>query len=509
MSLHNYVCSCALKKVSILASAAILVLLSSPYAAAGQYIIPLNDFSFTATGPIGLGRAAVATVDNNGYQMVESSVQITASTVQQSQIVVDYIFDSTIVDGVYTTTIEVNATMYLYFDLLLTDIDPNYDYYGKLDGGAYRFLDVAATANLVNTATTPTTATFTVSATGTDIDATLAGISLALNVDVNGVDENLAPVDATVVGLEGYLDVIKFNSNDFMTAYSNIVFSLANGLITYDPTPAILSGGVQDDYLDPEFSFLMTPQKILTPNEIDLLKQEVFIERFYQKILGRSADEGGMTHWKKIIKDESSAMVSRGFFDSPEFINKDLNNTDFLYILYQTLFDRQPDDGGFYSWMEQLNNNELRKMVIYGFLKSQEFSELSKTFSATPFSANDEAEYQVSLFVKRFYTLVLNRQPDVGGFNNWVNELKDGTRSGGEIANGFFMSTEFTNRQANDNDFVDICYQAFFDRTADIDGKTNWLNDLSSGSSRTDILNGFINSQEFINLSGKYGIRAK
>jgi hypothetical protein len=234
--------------------------LSVQNAFSGQYIIPLNDFSFTATGPMGLGRAAVVDANNLGYQMVESSIAITASATQTSQIIVDYTVNSTIVDGIYTTTIDATAVMYLYFDVLITDIDTVYDYQGKVAGASYSFPGIAATTTLDYVSSTATTASFVV-ATGTDTTSDLLGVSLALNVDVNGVDVNLAPIDATIAGNEGYLDVIKFSSNEFLTAFSNIVFSLNNGTITYDTTPAILSGGIQDDYLDPEFSFNMVPSK--------------------------------------------------------------------------------------------------------------------------------------------------------------------------------------------------------------------------------------------------------
>lgn len=244
---------------------------------------------------------------------------------------------------------------------------------------------------------------------------------------------------------------------------------------------------------------------VLTNN----LQQESFVERFYQNILGRSADAGGMIHWRLIVENQSAAQVALGFFNSQEFLNTERNNMDFLYILYQTLFDRLPDDGGFYAWMDKLDKGELRSMVIYGFLKSQEFNQLSETFNVTSFSQEDEAEYQIADFVKRFYTLVLNRQPDVGGFNNWKAQLSGGSRTGGEIATGFFMSDEFTSRQTDDTTFVDIAYRAFFGREADAGGKLNWMNELSKGVSRLDVVSGFIGSQEFTNLADNYGIRAR
>jgi ELWxxDGT repeat protein len=234
-----------------------------------------------------------------------------------------------------------------------------------------------------------------------------------------------------------------------------------------------------------------------------------FIERFYRNILGRSADDGGLAYWKQIIQNNSAARIALGFFNSAEFTGKNLNNRDFLNIVYQTLFDRAADAAGFNYWLVQLNSNALRRMVIYGFLRSQEFKALSQRFGVTAFSANDEAAYQVARFVLRFYTLVLNRQPDVNGFDYWNTFLNNGTKAGGDIAIGFFRSKEFTDRNTTNSQFVDICYQAFFARAAD-GGKQFWLNKLNTGEKkRLDVINGFIDSKEFINLAGRFGIRAR
>jgi len=79
---------------------------------------------------------------------------------------------------------------------------------------------------------------------------------------------------------------------------------------------------------------------------------------------------------------------------------------------------------------------------------------------------------------------------------------------GGEIAREFFMSAEFINRGLSDEAFLNSAYLAFFDREIDIAGKQYWLNQLSGGVSRLDVVDGFTNSQEFRDLADYYGIRA-
>ena len=103
---------------------------------------------------------------------------------------------------------------------------------------------------------------------------------------------------------------------------------------------------------------------------------------------------------------------------------------------------------------------------------------------------------------------VLGRQPDIAGFDGWVAGLTAGTLTGGDLAKNFFLSEEYLNQDTSDSAFVDTCYQAFFGRDADAAGKQGWLSMLSQGSSRAEVLDGFISSAEFVQLAASFGIKA-
>jgi hypothetical protein len=81
-----------------------------------------------------------------------------------------------------------------------------------------------------------------------------------------------------------------------------------------------------------------------------------------------------------------------------------------------------------------------------------------------------------------------------------------GLKAGADVASGFIDSTEFINRDLSDDDYVDVLYSAFFDRAADSGGKSNWLSEIAGGSSRNEVLDGFIYSTEFSNLANRFGI---
>ena len=133
------------------------------------------------------------------------------------------------------------------------------------------------------------------------------------------------------------------------------------------------------------------------------------------------------------------------------------------------------------------------------------FNNMSATGSES--TDGDQGLNDIEAFTERFYTVVLGRDPDQGGFDSWVAGLTGGTLSGSDLERGFFLSPEYTNKQKGDPAFLDDCYQAYFDRAADAGGKQGWLDALAQGMTRTEVLDGFSGSQEFIALAESYGIR--
>ena len=280
--------------------------------------------------------------------------------------------------------------------------------------------------------------------------------------------------------------------------------SIEVNLLDLSPGAGDLSASVvlgPEDPIDANFSNNTASVLISTS------KRAEFIERLYTNILGRPSDAGGMEQWLNLIQTQSAATVARGFLGSAEFKQRNLSDSAFVDILYRTLFDREPDEGGRAFWVEELRRGKLREMAIYGFLRSAEFESVANSYGVIAFSAADQSAYGIRAFVERFYTLVLGRQPDEGGFQSWVANLSNGRYSGGDIAKAFFLSPEYLTQRTTDDDFVTTCYRAFFGREPDAAGKQGWLDALVSGT-RESVLDGFINSAEFFALASSYGISA-
>lgn len=121
----------------------------------------------------------------------------------------------------------------------------------------------------------------------------------------------------------------------------------------------------------------------------------------------------------------------------------------------------------------------------------------------------DTNKDQMTDFVSRMYTVALNRNAEENGLKDWTNKLQTGEIDGAGIAWGFIGSQEFANRKLSNSDYLDVLYRTFFDREADTEGKSNWLSKMNAGTSREEVLNGFVNSQEFDNLCDSFGIDNK
>lgn len=114
-----------------------------------------------------------------------------------------------------------------------------------------------------------------------------------------------------------------------------------------------------------------------------------------------------------------------------------------------------------------------------------------------------------SAFVARMYQWCLSREPDQAGLDYWVGGLLDGSLDGSEIARSFLFSTEFINRNVDNETYLEILYKSIFDRSPDEQGFLYWRTILEEGMTRYYVLVGFTRSGEFINLANSFGVSVK
>jgi hypothetical protein len=112
---------------------------------------------------------------------------------------------------------------------------------------------------------------------------------------------------------------------------------------------------------------------------------------------------------------------------------------------------------------------------------------------------------KVEELVTHYYLNILGRAPDSGGLDYWTGQIMSINSSGGDIKEGFisvaqtfFNSQEYLDRNRNDEEYITDLYNTFFDRGPDSGGLNYWTaGQLSQGVDRNAVLDSFVYSAEF------------
>jgi len=308
---------------------------------------------------------------------------------------------------------------------------------------------------------------------------------------------------ATISGVPAGYNTSAFTLNVSGTTANN--FGNGDYSISFNQShwPSTLSGDWYGDLISGGGTTTTTSDTDYRDSDV-----EAFVTRFYQQCLSREPDTDGLDNWVASLANgyQSGADLAESFIFSEEFQNRNTSDSEFVTILYNAFFDREPDTSGYNNWMDQLADDTSRASVLDGFTSAQEFITLCENYGITASSSSSSNDTPVQEFVTRFYQQCLSREPDTDGLDNWVASLANGYQSGADLAESFIFSEEFQNRNTSDSEFVTILYNAFFDREPDTSGYNNWMDQLADGTSRASVLDGFTSAQEFIILCENYGI---
>lgn len=131
---------------------------------------------------------------------------------------------------------------------------------------------------------------------------------------------------------------------------------------------------------------------------------------------------------------------------------------------------------------------------------------LPTAFDPTLVQEDYSAENSTRGFVYRMYQTVLGRRPDRDGLNYWVNLLDSGSFTAAAAVNGFFNSAEYQSAGKSNGQIINDLYETLLNRTADQSGYDFWKSRLDIGMTPQSILQGFVESSEFTNLTKQYGL---
>jgi len=241
-----------------------------------------------------------------------------------------------------------------------------------------------------------------------------------------------------------------------------------------------------------------------------------FVTRMYDVVLGRKPDTKGLNNWVSQLNSgkKTAADIIDGFFFSDEYKGKKKSADNMITDCYKAMLDRSPDTKGRSDWRKRLDIGMTIQAVCKGFVGSNEFKGLCRTYgikpgNITPRLAKDD-NYERTYFVYRLYKNCLGRNPDGAGLENWCRNIKGGL-TGAKAAQGFVFSSEYMNKlNAKTNDdyaysYVEMLYRTLLGRAPDENGRENWRNQVYIKPLEI-IFNGFLFSNEFKGQCAKAGI---
>ncbi len=250
---------------------------------------------------------------------------------------------------------------------------------------------------------------------------------------------------------------------------------------------------------------------ILEDNKLLLHRQ--FVDRLYETILGRKADEAGRNDWssKLYAGTETGASIVKKFLGSQEFLGRDTTDEEYIEVLYRAMFDRDADPAGLEGWKEYLTSGFSRDYVLKGFVGSQEFIKLCNDYAIIrgdiTLTESRDQNVGVTQFVGRMYNIVLERKPEAAGMNDWTNQLLTKASTPKQVAFGFVFSNEVKVKDLNNTQYVTMLYRAFMGREPDAPGLNDWVGKLDkNAATREQVFNGFADSNEFKVIVSSYGL---
>lgn len=192
----------------------------------------------------------------------------------------------------------------------------------------------------------------------------------------------------------------------------------------------------------------------LEPPPKPTAEQLAWARAIHEDYLGRSASAAEQRELgTEAARGRNRQTLSIEFARSDEYI------ATFLNDLYQRVFDRDVDETGRASWTRGIRNGMTPAEVASGLYGSREFFEASGS---------------VARYVERLYEEILERTPDTGGKQDWIERIESGT-SRATVARDFYGSLESRRRR------VTGLYQHFLQRDPDAAGLASWTRVLESG----------------------------
>ena len=103
-------------------------------------------------------------------------------------------------------------------------------------------------------------------------------------------------------------------------------------------------------------------------------------------------------------------------------------------------------------------------------------------------------------FVESLYVDALGRNATIAERNQWVDMILGQNVTGDKVAETFLTSNEFVNRNLDDEEFIAVINNIFFNGKMSAEAQADVLDDLNNGTSREDIVDQMIDTEAWASV---------
>ena len=269
----------------------------------------------------------------------------------------------------------------------------------------------------------------------------------------------------------------------------------------------------------PEFKKLcakygIEPGSIALKDTLDLNPNETkYVYNVYQNVLGRKPERSGHINNVKYLKNNGARPLIAKFFNTSEYKNKNKPDSDYITDVFVTALNRTPEASAVTNRLNMLDVGLTRNYVLKGVLSSSEFTNKATKAGVTPGVFPDSRlairdNYpKVTEYVYKVFSQALNRKPTASYLDSYSEKLAQGDMLVRTFLKKVLLSSECTNKNPANEDFVKTVYKAVMFRPADTAGLNSRTIELNNGASREAVLNYLALSSECRNKVQKYGLQ--
>ena len=236
-----------------------------------------------------------------------------------------------------------------------------------------------------------------------------------------------------------------------------------------------------------------------------------FVHGLYTAILQREPDQGGWETWvSKLVSGTEASEVIRQFTGSAEFQNMVNDPLELVRNLYRGILGREGSDSEAASWASRLSDGQTYHALLQGFIRSGEFRQRCEDYGlkqgtyTSPYYV--DRNVKATRFVMNLYRTLLGRDAEFSGLEGWTKKLLTGTTGSVMICN-VLNSAEFQKKMPSNQEYVTMLYQAILGRSGSASEVSGWAVRMDNGQTYRAMMQGFINSQEFKNRCADIGIQ--